>query len=338
MSSFNITTPEASVNLRPSSVKRGVTAKGTATYSVTNRTGATVQTGLRIKPGEGTEESWFRVRDGDERDIAPGATESFSIDLAVPGGSAKHSFQVVAVNLADPDNDYEPGSAVAFDAPAVEPNGNGLKWWMIAAPVALLLVVGGVIAFFVFNGQDAPLVTLADFRNTATLEEAQKTLAEQGIATVETPLSEGAPEFDRQKFYDRMVVQQTPESDGTLEIPQSTTVELGWQWTPRKVTVPDVVNSAFGPAVTAIENAGLRYSGHTGPPGNQPSNLHYAAVAAVSPGGQQDAGTGITFTMTWREGRRLQDVAILQQQFELNRNKVQPAVEFRAIRLPPQEQ
>jgi hypothetical protein len=31
-------------------------------------------------------------------------------------------------------------------------------------------------------------------------------------------------------------------------------------------------------------------------------------------------------------------VAILQQQFELNRNKVQPAVEFRAIRLPPQEQ
>jgi len=333
MSSFNITTPETSVNLRPSSVKRGETAKGTATYSLTNRTGATVRAGLRIKPGDGAEQSWFTVRDGDERDIAPGATESLSIDLAVPGGAANHSFHVVVVNLADPDNDYESGSAIAFDAPAVEANGGGVKWWMIAGPIALVLVVGGAIAWFLINGDEPARVTLADFRGSP-LEKAQQALAEQGVTMVERALSPGAPEFDRQRFYDRIIVEQTPESDGSLEIPQSTPVELGWAWTPMKVTVPtNLVNSAFGPAVAAVEGAGLRYSGHTGPPGNQPSDRHYAAVASASPTGEQEAGTGITFTMKWQESRRFEDVVIWQREFELNRDRLSPAVEFR---VPPQ--
>lgn len=336
MSSFTITTPDTSVNLRPSSVKGGEKAMGTATYSVTNRTGATIRTGLRVKPGEGADPGWFTVRGGDERDIAPGATESFSIDLAVPGGSANHSFNVVAVNLADPDNDFETGSAVAFDAPAIMGPDNGLRWWMIAAPIALLLVVGGVIGAFLWINGDEP-VPLADFRGSS-LEKARDTLAEQGLAMVEISLSEGAPEFDRQKFYDRIVVEQTPESDGTLTVPPSTTVELGWQWTPKKVTVPtNLVNKAFGPAVTAVEDVGLRYSGHTGPPGDQPSSRHYAAVASVSPTGQQEVGTGITFTMKWREARNRLDAVNWQREFEIRNQRVSPVFEFETDRLRPND-
>jgi hypothetical protein len=156
MSSFTITTPEATVNLRPSSVRQGEMAKGTATYSVTNRTGATVRTGLRVRTGSGTEPGWFTVRDGEERDIAPGATTSFSVDLAVPGGSAKHSFNVVVVKLSDPDNDFEQGSTVAFDAPALILGGreNKFPYWIVAVAAGLLLLVGGAITVFVMMSGD----------------------------------------------------------------------------------------------------------------------------------------------------------------------------------------
>lgn len=357
MSSFTITTPEAAVNLRPSSVKPGETAKGTVTYGVTNKTGVTIRTGLRIKPGEGAQEAWFTVRGGDERDIAPGATESFAVDLSVPGVSApggrggsgsggrggsgaseagtpaKYSFAAVAVNLRDPDNDFESGSAIAFVAPALEQDDGGIKikWWMIAAPVALLLVVGG--ALWALWPDSAPQrVTLANFEGSL-LADARSALTSQGYSVEEIALSVGAPEFDRQQFYDQIVTEQTPESDGTTPIERPDKVQLGWEWKPKKVTVPNVVDSAFGPAVTAIEKAGLRYVGAIGPVGNPPSTLHYAAVASVSPTGQQDAGTGITFTMKWKQGLRIQDVVILQQQFEAGKSKVSPRLDLRT-RIP----
>jgi len=166
MSSFTITTPETSVNLRPSSVKSGETATGTATYSVTNKTGATIRTRLRIEPGDGTNQRWFTIRDGDERDIAPGATVSFSVDLAVPGGAAHHSFRAVAVNLTDPDNDFETGSTIAFDAPELVTNGPPPPpppWRKIAVAIAVLLVVGGgVVIYIILSGNSAPTAIALD--------------------------------------------------------------------------------------------------------------------------------------------------------------------------------
>lgn len=300
MSSFTITTPETSVNLRPSSVKPGGKAKGTATYTVMNTSGSTRKVKLSIEPGPGADRSWFTVRDGESRELAPGATTTFSVDLEVPGGSANHSFKGIAVNERDTDNDFEVGSTIAFDAPAIGKNG-GVKWWMIAAPIALLLVVGGVIALFINGEEPEPEpegVTLANFVDSP-LEEAKAALEAQGITVVEKTTSTSAPEFDRQKFYDRIVVQQTPASDGALEVPQGTSVELGWQWSPKIVTVPTLTNKPFGQAVSEIEKVGLRYVGLIGPHGNQPSAKHYAAVQSWNPVGQQEAGTGVTLTMTW---------------------------------------
>jgi hypothetical protein len=360
MSSFTITTPEAAVNLRPSSVKRGETAKGTVTYGVTNKTGATIRTGLRIQPGEGAQEAWFTVRGGDERDIAPGATESFAVDLSVPadsgatgrsssggdarsdsgrnghgradgpeaGGAMKYSFSAVAVNLRDPDNDFESGSAIAFGAPALVQNGGTpIKWWMIAAPIALLLVVGG--ALWALWPHEPERVTLGNFEGRS-LADARSALRDQGYSVEETALSVGGPDFDRQQFYDQIVIEQTPESDGTTPIQRPDKVQLGWQWKPKKVNVPNVVDRSFSAAVSAVENAGLRYVGAIGPSGNPPSDRFYAAVASVSPTGQQDAGTGITFTMKWKEGLRLQDVAVLRREFEFGKNKQTPRIELRS--------
>jgi hypothetical protein len=352
MSSFTITTPEASVNLRPSSVKPGETAKGTVTYGVTNKTGATIRTGLRIKPGEGTKEAWFTVRGGDERDIAPGATESFAVDLSVPGSSAgsndsggsahsggnggkKYSFGAVAVNLRNPDNDFESGSAIAFDAPTLVQTDNGrIKWWMIAAPVALVLIVGGALwALWPKQEPEPSTVTLANFEGSL-LSDARNALRGQGYTVEETALSAVGPEFDRQQFYDQIVAEQTPESDGTTPIPKPEKIQLGWQWKPKKVAVPNVVDSSFSAAVTAIEKAGLRYVGAIGPSGNPPSDRYYAAVASISPTGQQDAGTGITFTMKWKEGRDLRDIVKFRQEFEVGKSTLSPTIDLSRRRVP----
>lgn len=340
MSSFNITTPEASLLLRPSSVKPGVTATGTATYSVTNRTGATIRTRASVKPGDGAEEGWFSVRGGDERDIGPGATESFEIDLSVPGGTGNYSFHVVAVNTGDPDNDYAEGSAVAFDAPAKEAGGGGLKWWMIAAPIALVAVVGLVIAI-ASGAFKKEMVTIADFRGSP-IEKAEDMLREQGVQWNMTVPTERIPEVERQQFYNRLIVDQTPapgpESDGTIEIPKSTTVELSWQWSPKKLTVPtNLVNMGFANAVTAVTNAGFRHGDDNGPPGSPPTDLSYSAVGSVSPRGQQDAGTPINFTLVWREAPDRQDwlrhmdaAEVLRGVMEMERNRIN----IEAIEIP----
>lgn len=154
MSSYSITTPETTLGLRPTMVRNGETAKGSATYSVTNKTGTTLHTRLHIAPGESANPSWFTVRDGDERDIGPGATESFSVDVAVPGGAGSQTFSAVAVNLADPDNDFEEGSVVAFESPALKADSGGkFPWWIVAVAGGLILLVGGAVAVFLVIGQ-----------------------------------------------------------------------------------------------------------------------------------------------------------------------------------------
>lgn len=162
MSSYSITTPQTTLVLRPSTVRNGETATGSATYSVTNKTGATMHTRLRIAPAEGADAAWFKVRDGDERYIAPGATESFSVELAVPGGKGSQSFSAVAVNLADPDNDHEEGPVIAFDAPALKADSDGkFPWWIVAVAGGLILLVGGAVAVFMLIGRGGAATDLA---------------------------------------------------------------------------------------------------------------------------------------------------------------------------------
>jgi beta-lactam-binding protein with PASTA domain len=280
---------------------------------------------LRIVPGAGTEAGWFKVRDGDERDVGPGKMEDFSIDLSVPGAEASRdippeqrprlSFHGAAVNLKNPDNDVEPGSAVAFQAPALT-QASPFKWWMVAAPVALILLVVG--AFFgiraiIGNGGD---LVLADWTNK-TVEEARSALTKQELQVSEQHPSQLQPAVGAQGFYDRIVESQNPASDGTLPIEAGSEVTLVWEWRPKPVTVPDLNGQTLPNAIPLLEQNGLRYVAAQDPPQPQPANS-YPVVRSWSPSGTQPAGTGITLTMGWQERRRLDftDVAIQLQRFK----------------------
>lgn len=338
MSSFTITTPGAEVALSPSTVKRKETAKGTVTYAVTNISGTTIRTALRVKPGSGADSGWFKVRGGEERDIGPGATEHFSVDLAVPGERVapdvpneqrpKHSFHAIAVNLKDSDNDTEAGSAVAFRAPHLDESGGGVKWWMIAAPAALvILVVAAVFAIPRMFGDDN--VVLADWTGEP-VEDARAALDAQGLTVEELHPSGLQPALQAAPFYRRVVQSQNPPSDGTVTAERGSRVTLTWEWTPLKVTVPDLDGRSLDNAIQALEETGLRFITAQGPPQPQPEN-HIAVVSSWSPRGEVDAGSGVTVTLAWQESRgrfqipvRLEELRQQRTPVLLRREFVQP--------------
>lgn len=399
MSSFTITTPETNIHLRPSSVKKGATATGNVTYSVTNTSGGTRRTRLRIDAGDDVHPDWVSVRDGDERDIPPGATETFSVDINAPGSEAPQnlSFTGVAVNLEDPDNDFERGSAVGFAMPAitvVKP----IAWWKIAVPIAVVLLLAGGLTTFLLTRDKGEPFELASVVNEpleiarASLEEQALKVSEEFVGETEEqdpeegwvkivkeqdpaageevkknkkitlgwdwvsnavavadwsakPLDQAvtaletagftvtevsgalvSPEISQEQFYTRVVASQKPESDGTLELPTSTPIELTWKWQPKKVTVPtNLVGKRADIASQQLDAAGLRVIGIVPPPGNppNPANEHAPRVASLSRSGQVDAGTGVTLTMKWSKVctaanrlvciRQVQDFGILQE-------------------------
>jgi hypothetical protein len=339
MSSFTITTPSATVNLSPSSVKGRETAKGTVTYSVTNKTGATVRTALRVKPSSGAEPSWFTVRGGEERDVGPGKTEDFAIELSVPGTAAKPeipaeqrpqlSFHAAAVNLKNPDNDAESGSAVAFQAPVLTASDFKLKWWMIAAPVALILVVVG--AFFGLQElfKDRGEVELADW-TTKTVEEARSALEDQGLQVSERNPSQLEPAVGVAKFYQRTVQSQDPAAG---KVAPASAVELVWEWTPLVVAVPDLSGQTLQNAIPLVENNGLRFVAAQDPPQPQPPN-NYPVVSSWSPTGSVAAGTGITLTMRWQASRPGLDHVVILGEYSRFREKA--TAEFMRRRVEPE--
>jgi len=254
MSNFTITTPETNVHLRPSSVQKGATAAGNVTYSVTNTSGSTRRTRLRIDAGDGVHPDWVSVRDGDERDISPGATETFSVDINAPGSEEPKnlSFSAVAVNLEDPDNDFETGPAVGFSMPAIT-TGKPVAWWKIAVPIAaVLLIVGGVTTYLLTRDSGEPFA-LAGFVNEP-LDLARTALLEQGVKVREEFVGE-TEDQNPEDGWDKIVKEQNPAAGE--EVKKNQKVTLSWDWVSNAVVVSDWRSKPLDEAVTALEEAGF---------------------------------------------------------------------------------
>lgn len=290
MSSFAITTPETKVTLSPNTVTAGTMAAGTTSYSVTNQTGSVVRARLRIDVDEGGDPSWFVIREGREQEISPGSTATFSIDLSVPGSAegGSSSFKAVAINLADPDNDFAIGPAVGFEVPLLaDKEPSGIKWWMIAIPVGLLVLVGAAVGlFFWLQGNDAS-ADAADNSGSAggarplgpikldpeilrrirelrgkELSDAQASLREKGVRFIGRESAESTSERALIQNFGRLASKGFFTKE-VAEEPIVTTnnaiksAEVVWKWKPVMVVVPNVNGETFANARTALLDAGL---------------------------------------------------------------------------------
>lgn len=310
MSSFSITAPETEIVLRPTGVRRDEFATGTTTYVVTNRGGQTVRTGLNFEietKDLGTDVKWFSVKGEPDRDIGPGMSETFTVEVRVPGTSARfvtsedqrrqHSFRAIAVNRKLGDNDFEVGSAIKFHEPVLVKS--EVKWrnWAIAA-AALVVVVGGVIWALWDRGDEVDVQNWVNL----TLEDATDKIEKLGLeVTTDDPVR--GPDFDKEKYYLRVVTGQLPEfSEGTpaAKIRTGDEVKLSWKWELKKTVVPPLTGLDLYEAYDALTNADLQLGLPKYPPDARPSPPWKEVVLSWHPTGEQPALTQVILTMTWK--------------------------------------
>ncbi|MGK7872183.1 MAG: PASTA domain-containing protein, partial [Xenococcaceae cyanobacterium] len=107
---------------------------------------------LVIKPLGNTQEEWLHLHGESERNFTSGVNQQVTVDVAVPGGTpgGKYSFRLDAISLHNPDEDYTEGPPVAIEVSPSSPPIKPFPWWILAV-VAVVLAVGGVMAWLIFN-------------------------------------------------------------------------------------------------------------------------------------------------------------------------------------------
>jgi hypothetical protein len=118
---------------------------GVVAFTVSNtRPGPLRGRGL-VVPLNGAKASWFRVEGDEERDFEAGGTQQFTVRVAVPPGTppGKGGLRLDVVSVANPDEDFSEGPAVAFEVRPAAPRTFPL--WIPAAAAALLVAAAGVV-------------------------------------------------------------------------------------------------------------------------------------------------------------------------------------------------
>ena len=154
MPSFEIPDGPTTVALK----SEGGFHKGSAVFSVTNKTeeGLTARLSVQVQ-GDGKPE-WYQVQGEPERPVAAGETQTVTVVAKVPGATpaGQHRIKLRATNVNDPDNDTTDSSAAAVTIPAAaapKPPPKPFPWWILAVVGGVLvLVIAVIIAIVVMSG------------------------------------------------------------------------------------------------------------------------------------------------------------------------------------------
>ncbi|MCY1022695.1 NEW3 domain-containing protein [Pyxidicoccus sp. MSG2] len=95
---FAITAPSPTLSL-------GADGRGEVAFTVTNVTGLAMRAVARFLPEPPLKPEWLSVRGADHRDMPPGATDDFTVDLQVPPGAppGPYTFRMVVNPRFGPD-------------------------------------------------------------------------------------------------------------------------------------------------------------------------------------------------------------------------------------------
>jgi hypothetical protein len=134
--------------------------KGLASFTVSNTSDQPVRGRGQVVAVAPADASWFTVVGNASRPVAPGATEQYPVQLAVPPTAApgSYSFRLDAVNEADPDEDTTAGPTVSFEVPAAAAAAKKFPWWIVAV-VAAVLIGAVVVVLLISGGDDEPIPT-----------------------------------------------------------------------------------------------------------------------------------------------------------------------------------
>jgi hypothetical protein len=176
--SFQVTTPNARVNLR---------ADGTAEvpYSITNVSGGARRAAFSIKPSDAATKLWYSIRGAPSLEFSPGTTQQVTV-VVTPGKAAApkdYSFQLIAALADTPDVDFTEGPTVTYSVAG--PTRTPFPWWIVIAGILLVAILAGIIWFV--THRKPSVATMPDLHGQ-TLAAAQGAYANLAITDNNCPV------------------------------------------------------------------------------------------------------------------------------------------------------
>ncbi|QSQ25662.1 hypothetical protein JY651_12330 [Pyxidicoccus parkwayensis] len=138
---FAITAPSPTLSM-------GTDGHGEVAFTVTNVSRLALRAVARFTPEAPLKPEWLSVRGADHRDMPPGATEVFTVELHVPPGTppGSYTFRLVVSDQDQPDERFAEGPAIAVSvSPTPLPAKKFPWWWLVVGGV---VVIGGAVALF----------------------------------------------------------------------------------------------------------------------------------------------------------------------------------------------
>jgi hypothetical protein len=137
-------------------------ATGSIVFNVTNKSGDACDGRLGVIVSGDSKEAWFSVEGDRERTFAAGETQTATINISAPPGTAagNYPFRLRAVAVNDPDNDHAEGPVATAQVPGAAPVGKKPMWWLwiLIALVVLILIAGALWFAFGRGGGEEPVV------------------------------------------------------------------------------------------------------------------------------------------------------------------------------------
>jgi len=272
--------------------------KGTATFSVTNKTGEglTGRFGVQIQ-GAGKAE-WYQVQGEPERPVAAGETQTVTVAAKIPANTppGQHRIKLRATNVNDPDNDFTESTVATVTVPAIAKPPAKKKpfpWWILAvAGGVLVLVIGVIIAVVVMSGGGDKKEVVA------VVVKVPKVTGLEYAAAVEVLKKDGyaaAPVINAVSPDQPLglVFKQEPEADAAAD-PKTTEVKLTVA-VGETVAVPIVVDKLYVGAQALLEDRGFTVASRVvgAPTGKEPDT-----VLSQEPAGDTSAPKGSPVSLT----------------------------------------
>lgn len=224
---------------------------GTATVTATNVTGRAVRARFKVQPQAPAQATWFTVPPAEgatataagadvERDMALGATEVYTVQVAVPADVAAGTYVTKFLVEAEDntDEDFEVSPALSLEVKAAEEKPGLPKWVIPVAVLGIILLAGIIVGVIKMIGGDDEEVVAPPTTSVPTLvglnvNEAVNALSAAGLGTnIDIVVVTTSAQHEQ-------VLSQDP-APGT-QVPGGTAVSLrvgGFRTSTTKVTLP----------------------------------------------------------------------------------------------------
>jgi hypothetical protein len=177
--SFQVTTPNARVNLRPDGTLE-------VPYSVTNVSGGARRAAFSVKTSDAQTQRWYSIRGAPSLEFSPGTTQQVTVVVTPASGApAKdYSFSLIAALADNPDVDFSEGPAVTY---TVHEKGDfHFPWWILLAALAIVIIVAAI--FLIARHLNKTTVKTMPDLTGMSLSDAQNKFSNLAIADANCPV------------------------------------------------------------------------------------------------------------------------------------------------------